>query len=485
MKRGLQASPARQRPSHRFRPEGTVTRSAMGLVLVSEAVAALLGFGVLVAQARRLGPIGYGNVEYAAAVVAWLLVLVRGGFDVIVYREAARRPRLIGPMTDLLLGLRSLTAAVAYGLILILAAIAGGERGGMLAVAGLGLFGAAFVTDVGLRATCRLHDLALAQGVRAGGFALAVLTLVHGPGDGLRAAGCLALGELFGAAVPLQRHLRAFGRPRPRLQRRATLVLAKRGLVAGLTRFARVSLYALDVLVLGSLAVAEFGPYAAARRLVFGLVALGLVVPSVLAPAIARSWRDGTTGTRAKIGEYLGWIWSASLPAAVGLGLTANRWMPMLFGDAYSEGGPWLALVAARLPWLLTASFAQAALVACRREDWACRLALGQLAIGLVLVPVALVRSGPWGVGWAATIVEIAGAIAGWGMLGRLGVAPRWGDVAGRAFAGCLGMFLVCRVAEGSPLPVVVVLGTATYCGVWWAYPRLGQPGWARHGWNP
>ena len=29
----------------------------------------------------------------ASAIAAWWLVLVRGGFDAIVYREAARRPR--------------------------------------------------------------------------------------------------------------------------------------------------------------------------------------------------------------------------------------------------------------------------------------------------------------------------------------------------------------------------------------------------------
>ena len=61
---------------------------------------------MIVYLARRLGPSSFARVEYAAAVAAWLLVVVRGGVDVIVYREAARRPRLIRPLTDLLIGLR-------------------------------------------------------------------------------------------------------------------------------------------------------------------------------------------------------------------------------------------------------------------------------------------------------------------------------------------------------------------------------------------
>ncbi len=54
-----------------------------------------------------------------------------------------------------------------------------------------------------------------------------------------------------------------------------------------------MSLYGADLLALGWWAGAELGPYAAARRLVFGLVALGLVVPASVAPAIARALGGG------------------------------------------------------------------------------------------------------------------------------------------------------------------------------------------------
>ena len=52
---------------------------------------------------------------------------------------------------------------------------------------------------------------------------------------------------------------------------------------------------------------------------------------------------------------------------------------------------------------------------------------IGLLALALVLVPVAVVWGGPWGVGWAALAIEVVGAIGGWTLLARLGVAPRWG----------------------------------------------------------
>ena len=76
------------------------------------------------------------------------------------------------------------------------------------------------------------------------------------------------------------------GCPVPRLAAPGVaLVLARRGAIAGLIRFGRVSLYGADLLALGWWAGPELGAYAAARRLVFGLVALGLVVPAAVAPA--------------------------------------------------------------------------------------------------------------------------------------------------------------------------------------------------------
>src|SRR5262249_21728538 len=122
----------------------------------------------------------------------------------------------------------------------------------------------------------------------------------------------------------------------------------------------------------------------------------------------------------------LGRLWAFSLPAAVGLALTADRWMPLLFGAGYRQGGPWLALVALRLPWLLSASFEQAALISCRRETWVLDQMIGLVALALLMIPLAVIVAGPWGVGWAALLIEVVAAIGGWRRLARLGLAPSW-----------------------------------------------------------
>ncbi len=418
----IHPKPARRAPGNEaLRPAGLPW--LMGAELATSAV----GFGVMVHLARRLGPPGFARLEYASTIAAWLLVVVRGGIDVIVYREAARRPRLIRRLTDLLIGLRCAAAAVGYLMVLGVAALVGPGRGVVVAVAGLMLVPSALVADVGLRASGRLRALALAQGVRALGYALAALGFVRGPEDVIRAAWCLVAAEAAGALIPFWLHASEEGLPVPRLRRRAWLVLARRGAIVGVTRFGRVTLYGADILALGGWAGPELGAYAAARRLVFAVVALGLVIPAALAPALARGWSLGASEARATIAHALARLWVLSIPAALGLALGANYGMPRLFGAGYRQGGLWLALIAARLPWLLTDSFAQAALVACRRELWVLNLVIGLLVLALALLPVAAAWGGPWGVGWAALAVEVAGAVGGWTLLARLGVAPRWG----------------------------------------------------------
>jgi O-antigen/teichoic acid export membrane protein len=448
--------------------------SGVSWVVAAEVTSGALGFLALVVQARRLGPASFAGVESATALAAWMLVVVRGGADVIVYREAARRPRLIARLTDLLLGLRLLAACLGYAVVLGLAALAGSERGPAVLVAGLILFASAWNADVGIRATGRLGWVASAQVIRALGYLAFTWGLVQETADATLAALGLVVAEGLAAVVTLVSHVPRWGFPRPRLHLRPLRVLIHRGLIAGLARFGRVTVYGGDMLILGICwwTTASLGPYAAARRVVFALVAIGIVVPSVLGPQIARAWASGTETTRTLLAQAIGGLLGLAIPATLGLALTADRWMPLLFGPAYQEGGPWLALVVARLPWLLVATIAQAVLVACRREVSSLRHVLGMLVLACVLIPIGLVASGPWGVGWAVLAVEAAGAVAGCRMLGRLGILPGCGRIFGPIAAGSVGLLGACWMTGDGPLGVVCVAGALAYGSVWWGVKR-------------
>lgn len=444
-----------------------MTIGPLPLLFASELFASVVGFGVMVRLALRLGPSGFADFEYASAVAAWWLVTVRGGFDAIVYREAARRPRLVRPLTDVLIGLRIASAAVGLAAVVALAMASGPARGRAVMAAGLVLIPSAMATDVGLRASGRLGGLAMAQALRAVGLAVAAGWLVAGPGHVAVASGCVVAAEVVSTSILLAIHASGHGLPRPRFRRRAWAAVARRGATAGAMRFGRVSLYAADIVALGAWSASTgLGPYAAARRLAFALLALGLVVPSAVAPRIARAWASGAGEAREVIGRTFRVLATLSLPATVGLMMTAGRWMPGLFGDGYREGGPWLALIVARLPFVMASNVQQAALVACRREGWAFRLVLGMSALGAASIPASAMMFGPWGVGASALGVEVAGAVAGWLALRHLGLAPDWHHAAGPAAWGCVGMAAVCRLGRAWPLGGVVILGALAYAVV-------------------
>jgi O-antigen/teichoic acid export membrane protein len=444
-------------------------RAPQGMLalMAAELASSALGFVVTVHWARRLGPAAFAHVEYAATVAAWLLVVVRGGVEMIAAREAARRPRLIHPLTEVLLGLKCACAIVGYGLVLLVAARVGPERGAVVAWAGMMLIPSAFIADIGPRASGRLESIALAQTMRALGYAGLGTALVRRPAHAARAAVCLVLAETLAGAVLLIRHAHIYGIPRPRWRRQMGLALMQRGAIASLIRFGRVSLYGADLLVLGGWAGLALGPYAAARRLVFALIALGLVVPGAVAPAIARAWTQGLAPTREILRATSAGLWGLALPASLGLALWADRWMPLWFGPSYRTGGPWLALIAARLPWLLSASLSQSALIACQRERWALGQVVGMMTLALAVVPLSARWWGPLGVGWSMLAVEAAGAWMGWFALRGLGVAPRWFEAQGTAVLGCLALAAVCWLGRHGRLGVVCPAAALAYGAAW------------------
>ena len=337
-------------------------------------------------------------------------------------------------------------------MVLGLAWASGSGRGWVVAMAGLVLIPSAMASDVGFRASGRFGGPGAGPGRSAAiGLAVGAGWLVARPGQSAVAAGCVVGAEVALDGGPAGDSTARSG---PGSGAGPGLALARRGAVAGATRFGRVSLYAADVLAIGWWAGPSLGPYAAARRVAFALLALGLVVPSAVAPADRPGLGFGRgRGSRSVIARTLEGLLAVALPATVGLMATADRWMPRLFGDDFRDGGPWLALIAARLPFVLVSNVQQAALIACRREGWAFRLIAGDGRAGVRLDPAAGDdRTGPGAWARASWWWRSSGrSAAGW-RSGGWGWLPRGITRSARRPLGCVGVAGVCWVGRGWPL---------------------------------
>lgn len=442
---------------------GRARPSGVRRLMAAEALAGLFGFAATVHLARGLGPAAFARFEFAAAATGWLLVVVRGGIDVVVYREAARRPRLVGRFTDLLIGLRLAFAAAGCVAIGLLAPLLGPARGAVLAVSGLALLPAAWAADVAPRASGRFAWVALVQAARVVAYASLVHSLITGSGHATRAAWCAVAAEAIAAGMFSARHAAAWGWPRPRYRRRAWSVLARRGLVAGLGRLGRVGLYAADVLLLGLLAAPDLGPYVAARRVAFGVAALGLVVPATVGPVLARAWASGAGPAGRALETAARGLVAIALPAAAGLMLVADRLMPALVGSTYRDAGPALVANAARLAPLLVGNLHHAALVAFRRESASLALIAAQVALAGVALPIAAILGGAVATGWAMAGVEVVGAATAWRALRPSTIAPAWHHGALAPIAAVAALAAACVATRRGPLALTVLVGAAAY----------------------
>jgi O-antigen/teichoic acid export membrane protein len=220
------------------------------------------------------------------------------------------------------------------------------------------------------------------------------------------------------SCVPLLAwHAARYPLPRPRFRARAWLIIAPRGVVASTTRFLRVGLYSLDIVVLGFLVGSGWGTYAAARRVVFAVVAIGLVIPAAYGPILGKAWAAGVEPFRAVLRRCAALLCLVAIPACVVLAANSREWMRMLFGAEFAAGWLWLCLLAARLPFLLGATLAQTALIARRREAEALRVVAASALLACVLVPSAAVWMGPFGVACSLIVIEVFGGALGWSCL--------------------------------------------------------------------
>jgi O-antigen/teichoic acid export membrane protein len=449
-------------------------RWAWASLLAAEAFAAGVGFVVLLRLARVLGPHGFSSIEYAGAVAGVMLVWVRGGVETITHREAARNPNLIAPLTETLLVAKIALASLALALIAVFAFVLGEPQSTVLLVAGLILIPSSMCLDVGPRATCNFHAIAAIQTLRTIGLFMVVFLLVSGPKDSLLAAGCVVLAETISTLCFAVLHVGKYRMPRLRIRLWAVRALLARGLITSLGRFGRVFLYAADLLILGIiLGPSDLGPYAAARRVVFAILAIGLVIPSALGPILAKVWSSAPSETSATLSRITSVLLGPLIAASLGLILLAPAWMNDLFGSSYRSGGLALALFAARLPLMMMAAMVTTALVAVRLESAALRTLSVACVLAVLFIPIASWIWGPIGAAWSMLAIEFFVSASGWRLLGKVGAAAKYPTIASADLFGIAAMIFIVMVAQSQPTWAISLFGAGAFVSVRMVVKRI------------
>jgi len=366
--------------------------------------------------ARTAGPVGFGYVEFAGAVMMCASLIVDQGFSPFGAREIAKAPERTKALVAEIVAARFILAAVSYLAIVLFALRL--DRSAvitrLLLVYGLSLFVAPLLLQWVFQGHERMHVVAAAQVIRQIVFATVVFLFVRGPAQLL----FVAVAELAGVSSAAiwcvwmyRRRFKGGTRAKPAI----TKQLFSEGLTIGLSQMFWVVKMFGGTLILGMIATAEnVGFFAGAQRILVAAHAFVWLYYFNLLPSFARAWQRADASFERLIAQSLHAV--AWLGVAGGLVwvLAAPTVMTRVYGPAFAPGGPtlqWLAGVCVAA--FISGHYRFGLIAAGRQKAEMLTSALGAL-LAIILIPIGYARVGPSGAAMGLVAAEGAILLSSW-----------------------------------------------------------------------
>jgi O-antigen/teichoic acid export membrane protein len=363
------------------------------LVGVARAVSLILGMLLLGILGRRLGPAGFGVLQFALAVMVYPALLVDLGLTTYGLREIAKG----SPSSSVIRTI--LGARLVLGLCVVIVVVAGvlllpldAESRLIFLILTLGVPGSALNARWVLQGEQRFGRSAIVELMTTATQLLAAFALVHGAPDVRWAATALTLATWVTAAASmlLAGQWRRF---RPRIGR-GIPALILRSLPLGAAAIAIAIYYSIDTVLLGIFRSAEeVAYYAAAYRIILPILAMAAAVGSVAVPHL--SFLDSTNNAAADqaaatLSRQL-FFWA--LPLSVGGALIAETIIQTVYGTEFGPAAaPFRILVWSVLTVYGNAAFAFLMLARQRDRRYLIATTAGALmnvGLNLFVIPLA------------------------------------------------------------------------------------------------
>ncbi|HYH91704.1 MAG TPA: flippase [Candidatus Saccharimonadales bacterium] len=392
-------------------------------------ISGLLGLTVTAAVARHLGPAEFGTLSFALSLVLLFGTFWTLGLSGLVVRELVKDPARQDDLLGTLTGLRVVGGVIAFGLAILLTIILGRDDETRLAVAillvgVLGLYAFDGI-DFWLQAQVRSRHAVIARSAAllvASAFNI-VLIVVGAPllAFVVAAAVEFALGGVFLLAT----YVRQGGHPR---RWRYHGPLARQLLLASwpliLSGVFNAINLRVDQLMLGTMVGREaVGTYAAAAR----LSEVWYFVPTAIAASVFPAMVRAHTGDRRAFDSWMGRLYdllvALALPIAIVVALLAGPLIELIYGPAYAESAPILAVHVWAGPFVFMGAALSRWLIAEDRLKFSLVRHGAGATVNIVLNLILIPEFGGLGAAWA-TLISYAVASVGACFLYR----PLWGQ---------------------------------------------------------
>lgn len=379
-------------------------------------------FVAFVFAARILGPAYYGYVEWSAAVLMCVSLLVDQGLNSYGAREIARDPSQTERLVTEVVTVRFLIAAIGYVGIVILALGFIEERviAELLLIFGLSLFFLPVLLQWVFQGHDRMKLVAITQIARHLTWALVVFAFLRSPNDliiiaiaEVAAVSAAALLSVWFYRRTLGRHLNLL----PRLSGK----LFREALPIGLSQMFWVVKMFGATLIVGLIANAEeTGYFASAMRILIGLHAFVWLYYLNLLPSLSRAWGQGSEGFSELIRNSMRFIVIVSVLGGLVWILLAPVVLTLAYGQRFSGGIgalQWLAGVC--IAAAVSGHFRFGLIAAGHQSKEMITAAIGAIA-AMVFIPIGYFLFGVTGAGAALCLAEFVVLILAWSIAKRV-----------------------------------------------------------------
>lgn len=463
---------------------GSVTRRTARNAAVSAAAQVAGKFATLawtVLAARVLGTGDFGSFFFALTLAYLLSAVAEWGFDAVMVQRASRDLSQLDALFTRAVAWQTL---VAVPLFLVGGAITAATRPTVADRVTLALVLGAVLLDIWSDSSRAASAAAQDQAGTARALVVqrtvtmlfAVAALVAGGGI----VG-LAVAFLTGSVVGVIAHLRALGqlgvhlRPRTAVTRVPMVDFVRDSWVLGITALVLMSLFRLDVLLLGAIKGDEaVGGYVAAYRLLETVLFVAFSLRAAVFPVMNQT--DAPERVQRGIETAFAALGFVYLPFGVVCLVEAGPLLSLLYGDEYADAATgalqWLAL--APLAYGV-AYFGNAALQA-RRQMTAMLVAavvavVVNVALNLALIP----RYGGTAAGFTTTLSYLVELTLVLVALRRAGVHVSLGRPFQESVMASL-LLALTLVASPLPLTVEVPVGALVFLAAWALLARWRSP---------
>lgn len=358
---------------------------------------------------RIAGPVGYGYVEFATAVLLCAGLIVDQGFNPYGAREIAKSPEITSELISEIVVARSLLAVLAYIALLVFVLVANRPPivNQLILILGLSLFLGPFMLQWVFQGHSRMQTVAFIQFIRQAFYAIVIFAFIRTALQ-IRAA---ALAEIVGvgaaAVASVWAYRRQFGTG-IRISLKISRRLFQEGIPIGLSQiFWMIRMYGATVII-GLIATAQdVGYFGSAMRILIAMHAFVVIYYFNLLPSMAQAWQKGSHILDEIIGKSLSLIaWAGTLIGLVWV-VASPIVMKGIYGDAFAPAGTTLRWLAGVFVAALISGHYRYGLIAAGYQMVEMKVSAIGAAFAIVLIPVGYYMGGPSGAAVGLLVVEV------------------------------------------------------------------------------